>query len=145
MSCSRTQHGGGRFRTPDLSLRSPTLYHWATALPHFNFKPNCRAYPSVYLIQLRDYGEDTIFVKGRWCINQESESCPSCSQHMVLIRYTYLWSFVTIFLTVQKLWPINNILPRPYNSTAKNQGYRFCLFHIVLMRYIFPGSFLKIA
>ena len=33
MSCSRTQHGGGRFRTPDLSLRSPTLYHWATALP----------------------------------------------------------------------------------------------------------------
>ena len=33
MSCSRTQHGGGRFRTPDLSLRSPTLYHWATVLP----------------------------------------------------------------------------------------------------------------
>ena len=27
VSCSRTQHGGGRFRTPDLSLRSPTLYH----------------------------------------------------------------------------------------------------------------------
>ena len=25
MSCSRTQHGGGRSRTPDLSLRSPTL------------------------------------------------------------------------------------------------------------------------
>ena len=34
MSCSRTQHGVGRFRTPDLSLRSPTLYHWATALPY---------------------------------------------------------------------------------------------------------------
>ena len=33
MSCSRTHHGGGRSRTPDLSLRSPTLYHWATALP----------------------------------------------------------------------------------------------------------------
>ena len=33
MSCSRTQHGGGRSRTPDLSLPSPTLYHWATALP----------------------------------------------------------------------------------------------------------------
>ena len=33
MSCSRTQHGGGRSRIPDLSLRSPTLYHWATALP----------------------------------------------------------------------------------------------------------------
>ena len=33
MSCSRTQHGDGRSRTPDLSLRSPTLYHWATALP----------------------------------------------------------------------------------------------------------------
>ena len=27
VSCSRTQHDGGRFRTPDLSLRSPTLYH----------------------------------------------------------------------------------------------------------------------
>ena len=37
MSCSRTQHGGGRFRTPDLSLRSPTLYHWATALPYMLF------------------------------------------------------------------------------------------------------------
>ena len=35
VSCSRTQHGGGRFRTPDLSLQSPTLYHWATALPRF--------------------------------------------------------------------------------------------------------------
>ena len=34
MSCSRTQHGGGRSRTPDLSLRSPTLYHWATAFPN---------------------------------------------------------------------------------------------------------------
>ena len=33
MSCSRTQHGGGRYRTPGLSLRSPTLYHWATAPP----------------------------------------------------------------------------------------------------------------
>ena len=33
VSCSRTHHGGGRSRTPDLSLRSPTLYHWATALP----------------------------------------------------------------------------------------------------------------
>ena len=38
MSCSRTQHGGGRFRTPDLSLRSPTLYHWATALPQWKGK-----------------------------------------------------------------------------------------------------------
>ena len=27
VSCSRTQHGGGRFRSPDLSLLSPTLYH----------------------------------------------------------------------------------------------------------------------
>ena len=36
VSCSRTQHGGGRSRTPDLSLRSPTLYHWATALPHIH-------------------------------------------------------------------------------------------------------------
>ena len=34
MSCSRTQHGGSRSRTPDLSLRSPTLYHLATALPY---------------------------------------------------------------------------------------------------------------
>ena len=27
----------------------------------------------------------------------------------------------------------------------KIKGYRFCLFHIILMRYIFPGSYLKIA
>ena len=33
VSCSRTQQCGGRSRTPDLSLRNPTLYHWATALP----------------------------------------------------------------------------------------------------------------
>ena len=33
-----------------------------------------------------------------------------------------------------------------YNSTVKNQGLSgVFLFHIVLMRYIFPGSFLKIA
>ena len=32
-----------------------------------------------------------------------------------LIRYTHLWSFVTIFLTVQKLWPINKMLPRTDN------------------------------
>ena len=38
MSCSRTQHGGGRSRTPDLSLRSPTLYHWATALPRYQMQ-----------------------------------------------------------------------------------------------------------
>ena len=38
MSCSRTQHGGGRSRTPDLSLRSPTLYPWATALPYARMK-----------------------------------------------------------------------------------------------------------
>ena len=50
----------------------------------WNFVIQRRAYPSVYLIQLRDYGQDTIFVKGSWCINQESESCPSCSQHIVL-------------------------------------------------------------
>ena len=39
MSCSRTQHSSGRFRTPDLSLRSPTLYHWATALPKCADRP----------------------------------------------------------------------------------------------------------
>ena len=41
----------------------------------------------------------------------------------------------------------NNILPRTYNSAVKQLKIkgRFCLFHIVLMRYIFPGSFLKIA
>ena len=38
MSCSRTQHGGGRFRTPDLSLRSPPLFHWATALPSWDYE-----------------------------------------------------------------------------------------------------------
>ena len=33
LSCSRTQNGGCRYRTPDLSLRSQRLYHSATALP----------------------------------------------------------------------------------------------------------------
>ena len=58
MSCSRTQHGGGRSRTPDLSLRSPTLYHWATALPPsttgiFSWKghkPHWDAYSNVQLV-----------------------------------------------------------------------------------------------
>ena len=27
----------------------------------------------------------------------------------------------------------------------KIKGYRFCLFHIIVMRYIFLGSYLKIA
>ena len=31
----KVMHTGGRSRTPDLSLRSPTLYQWATALPLF--------------------------------------------------------------------------------------------------------------
>ena len=34
-------------------------------------------------------------------------------------------NLVTIFLKVQKLWPINNILPRTDNSTVKNQGLSF--------------------
>ena len=32
---------------------------------------------------------------------------------------------VHIFLTIQNLWPINNILPRPDNSTVTNQGLSF--------------------
>ena len=36
MSCSRTQRGDAcGVRTQDLSIRSPTLYHYATALPKF--------------------------------------------------------------------------------------------------------------
>ena len=31
MSCSWAQHGGGRSQTPDLSLWSPRLFHYATA------------------------------------------------------------------------------------------------------------------
>ena len=54
MSCSRTQHGGGRFRTPDLSLRSRTLYHWATALPEAKlwiiFKQNCGSCKATLLL-----------------------------------------------------------------------------------------------
>ena len=34
MPCSRTQHGDAcGVRTQDLKIRSPTLYHYATALP----------------------------------------------------------------------------------------------------------------
>ena len=41
MSCSRAQHGaacGGQ--TQDLSIRSPMLYHYATALQHLNLLQN---------------------------------------------------------------------------------------------------------
>ena len=35
MSCSRAQHGAAcGDRTHDLSILSPTLYHYAIALPH---------------------------------------------------------------------------------------------------------------
>ena len=33
VSCATTQHGRGSFQTPYPTLRSPTLYHLATALP----------------------------------------------------------------------------------------------------------------
>ena len=37
MSCSRTQHGAAcGDQTQDLSIRSPTLYHYATMLPSYN-------------------------------------------------------------------------------------------------------------
>ena len=37
MPCSRTQHGDAcGVRTQDLSIRSPTLYHYATALPIYD-------------------------------------------------------------------------------------------------------------
>ena len=36
VSCSRTQHGDAcGDRTQDLSIRSPTLYHYATTLPFY--------------------------------------------------------------------------------------------------------------
>ena len=65
MSCSRTQHGGGRSRTQDLSLRSPTLYHWATALP------------VVWIwvgsdVSLRSYSPLSVpidFEWGKWCLH----------------------------------------------------------------------------
>ena len=53
MSCSRTQHGDGRSRTQDLSLRSPTLYHWATALPSVRM---CVSILLVEAVKKRDWG-----------------------------------------------------------------------------------------
>ena len=39
MPCSRTQHGDAcGVRTQDLKIRSPTLYHYATALPMNTFE-----------------------------------------------------------------------------------------------------------
>ena len=62
VSCSRTQHGGGRYRTPDLSLRSPTLYHWATALPNGGFllprKPVFWSHLTQNVMQLFPYPSD---------------------------------------------------------------------------------------
>ena len=41
MSCSRTQHGDAcGDGTQDLSIRSPTLYHYATALPQRYYDEN---------------------------------------------------------------------------------------------------------
>ena len=59
-----------------------------------------------------------------------------------LIRYTYLWSFVAVFLTVQKLWPINKILPRTDNSTVKNQGLSFLFIAHDLDEIYLSGIFL---
>ena len=58
MSCSRTQHGGGRYRTPDLSLRSPTLYHWATALPWYKFWQHFKAFTCTISIILYQFQKD---------------------------------------------------------------------------------------
>ena len=41
VSCSRTQQGGVRFRNPDLSLRSPMLYHCITAHPEIVYIVRC--------------------------------------------------------------------------------------------------------
>ena len=45
MSCSRTQYGDAcGDRTQDLSIQSPTLYHYATALPTHDNKYLCCLY-----------------------------------------------------------------------------------------------------
>ena len=93
-------------------------------------------------MQLRDY--DTIFVRGRWCINQESESCPSCSQHIVLhifMKFRHHNPYGSEVVVYKQDFAKD----RQIIQQVKINGYRFCLFHMVLMRYIFPGSFLKIA
>ena len=42
MPCSRTQHGDAcGVRTQDLKIRSPTLYHYATALPNDDCECGC--------------------------------------------------------------------------------------------------------
>ena len=74
VSCSRTQHGGGRFRTPDLSLRSPTLYHWATALPQSSQTVRWQN-------QIFDY-------------RAHSESQPSASADFLrVVQYLHLFKF----------------------------------------------------
>ena len=66
---SRTQHGGGRFRTPDLSLRSPTLYHWATALPALElnrlttWKCDVQASPIINIIEPRHDKTNNVAVR----------------------------------------------------------------------------------
>ena len=49
-------------------------------------------------------------------------SCPSWSQHIVLIRYIYLWRFVTIFLKVKTLWPTyKQYFAKERKFSSKNQ------------------------
>ena len=106
------------------------------------FKPNFRAYPSLYLIQLRDYGQDTIFVKGKWCINQESKSCPSYSQHIFLDKIHIFMMFHHHIPYGSKAVAYKQHFAKADNSTVKNQGLSFlfiphCLDEIYLSR-IFP-------
>ena len=53
MSCSRTQHGGAcGDRTQDLSIRSQTPYHYATALPKIILYQSYINYMYVFIIDV---------------------------------------------------------------------------------------------
>ena len=106
--------------------------------------PNCRAYPSVYLIWLRDYGQDTIFLQGQMMHK------PRIRELSILLTALCL-DKIHIFMKFRHHIPYGSkvVAYKQHfatdNSTVKNQGLSFLFIPHCLDENIFPESFLKIA
>ena len=130
MSCSRTQHGGGRSRTPDLSLRSPTLYHWATALPvsceQRRFQSDCanaQAYPSLCWahIILKFFSRSS-FVMCFWRVRH---LCDKTDAKRICFPTVWLNKFY--FQASLELQSENNW---PYSILFNSKALKNCLFRV---------------
>ena len=103
MSCSRTQHGVAcGDRTQDLSIRSPTLYHYATALPWFLSRPMlhvvfCRSDPCYMYF----------FCRSDPCYTQNHDSCFPASNIDLsfpsVVRFVWVSTVYKLSLRMRKL------------------------------------------